>query len=165
MKKARKRRRHHLYGACLVLFFFGTAAFLGSAVCARTGYRLSRLRHEGVSVQARVERKDAPSGKGTTYWVHYRFETSDGRTWTGTGSVGSVNRKEWEAVGPTVDVRFLPEDPAVNCWAAETPDAAGSRVAALALGLLGVLLFVAGIVATRMTPQQFERWWIEGQPM
>jgi hypothetical protein len=122
------------------------------------------LQRHGVSIQAHLESKEASTGKGTSYRVRYCFESPDGRTWQGTSSVGGPYRADWDAAGPTVAVRYLAEDPAVNCWVVELHGASGSLAAALGLGLLGLLLVVAGIAATRLTPEQFERWWIEGRP-
>jgi hypothetical protein len=87
------------------LLHAGGAALSAFVWWAWNGYRFWQLQRRGVHVNARLTGKGtAHHARGTAYRLHYQFETADGRGWSGTGSVGWADRKEWQASQETVEV-------------------------------------------------------------
>ncbi len=162
---AEERRRGFSWRG-LVLLLTGAGAVVGAALMAKSWAGGRDLREHGALVEAHLEGKEVKSGRGgVSYLVRYRFETPGGRTFRGTSGVDSAHRREWERAGPTLAVRYLPTDPSVSAWAVGLQDdGMVLAVGAALVGLIGLMLLVAGAAAFFMTRERHERWLRSGRP-
>lgn len=144
-----------LFGAAAVLFI----SYIVIALLAKDTYYAYRLAKDGRTATATVIKKVVHrANDGTTntsYEVTYDFGTADGRRVEGSGTVGPDT---WERIadrGP-VDVQYSTSDPRINrigTTAGVSMIDALSLIVASALGLLGAMLAVMGLLALRATPE------------
>jgi hypothetical protein len=126
---------------------------------------MAQLLERGVPVQAHLERKDSRVGRAASYSVYYRFKTAEGRSYSGTTTVSSADHAAWASAQGEVAVKYLPEDPEVNRWVVGMEEEVGpAKLTAVLLGVIGCLALVIGVVAARMSREQFERWAFWGRP-
>jgi hypothetical protein len=154
-----RERWWHLNWQCIPILLGSAAALWGCAWSARNWHRMAQLLERGVPVQARLERKDSRVGRGASYSVYYRFETAEGRSYSGTTTVGQPDSGAWNAAQGQVTVKYLPEDPEVNRWVVGMEEEVGpTRLLTVVLGVIGCLALVIGVLAARMSRERFERW-------
>jgi hypothetical protein len=155
--KRKKQRRFN--PASLPLLLGGAALLMGCLVFGWEAFRLNHLSKQGVTVQARLLRKDQSVYRNrVSYRVHYQFEAA-GRTYSGSGEVSSSFQAAWEAADRTIAVKYFQDNPSFNGWDPGLTEEA-NRTGGMAGGLavFGCLVLALGAGAAFLSREQFERW-------
>jgi Protein of unknown function (DUF3592) len=126
--------------------------------------QLSRLRHEGRNTRATV--LDRNVGGSKRIRMTYEFVPNGSQVaFRGLDQIDISTRSEWEQslALKQIDIRYLPNDPAVSRVASTVHDRViSNRVSIVVFGVGALLLGVGGIVASTMSRTEFERWWFAG---
>jgi len=144
-----------LFGAVLLFL-----SYMFVALLAKDTYHAYRLANDGRLVTGTLTKKVLHRARNngtadTSYEVNYRFDTLDGRKVDGSDT---VDPDTWERLadrGP-VEVQYAASDPTINRIGTTTGvSLIGSTALALAsaLGLLGAMLAVKGLLALRASPE------------
>jgi len=144
-----------LFGAILLFLSYFFVALL-----AKDTYHAYRLANDGRLVTGTLTQKVVHRARNngtadTSYEVHYRFDTLDGRTVDGGDT---VHPDTWERLADRspVEVQYAASDPTINRIGKTTGVSLIGSTAlalALALGLLGAMLAFKGLLALRALPE------------
>ncbi len=128
---------------------FGVVGPITMALGVGLWLQEAALADRGVAVEAVIDDTSIDtSDDGTTYRIHYRFESSDGGTHGGSTQVDWI-RFAATRIGEPITVSYLPDDPSVN--RVGTPDQVRSFVPILVggvgglFGLIGIGISIDGL--------------------
>jgi hypothetical protein len=160
----RFRYQWEIYSRPAFWLFFGAVllfiGFIFVALLAKDTYHAHRLATDGRMATATVINKlvHRAADNGTSrasYVVNFRFSAADGRKLEGSDT---VDPDTWEQIADhsTVEVQYSASDPTINRIGTTTGVSMISftmLVTAFALGLLGAMLAVKGLLALRASPE------------
>ncbi|GAB4554249.1 MAG: hypothetical protein OHK0023_24220 [Anaerolineae bacterium] len=110
--KSRATGRQHWTVALAALFFWGVFTLLAFQNAERNVNANARaLAINGVVIERKFE--DSPRANADRWFITYRFDLPDGRSYTKTLSVEGVEYDYYPMNGK-IPVKFLPEDPTIS---------------------------------------------------